>query len=93
MNYEDVKKTSEEMACKIFEYIHATDLSLDKKDEIFYSISASFLTSGIHENDYNKAIRKIREVSRNISLLAESGYLKYLFGDLEEERILKDLSD
>lgn len=93
MKYEDVKKTAEEMACKIFEYIHATDLSSDKKDEIFYSISASFLTSGIHESDYNKAIRKIREVSRNISLLAELGYLKFLFGDLEEERILKDLSD
>lgn len=93
MKYEDIKKTSEEMACKIFEYIHATDLSLEKKDELFYTISASFLTSGIHENDYNKAIRKIREVSRDISLLAESGYLKFLFGDLEEERILKDLSD
>lgn len=93
MKYEDVKKTAEQMACKIFEYIHATDLSPDKKDKIFYSISASFLTSGIHENDYSKAIRKIREVSRDISLLAESGYLKFLFGDLEEERILKDLSD
>lgn len=93
MKYEDVKKTAEEMACKIFEYIHATDLSLEKKDELFYSISASFLTSGIHENDYKKAIRKIREVSRDISLMAESGYLKYLFSDLEEERILKDLSD
>lgn len=93
MKYEDVKKTAEEMACKIFEYIHATDLSLDKKDELFYEISASFLTSGIHEGDYSKAMRRIREVSRDISLLAELGYLKYLFGDLEEERILKNLSD
>lgn len=93
MKYEDVKKTAEQMACKIFEYIHATDLSLDKKDELFYEISGSFLTSGIHEKDYYKAIRKIREVSRDISLMAESGYLKYLMDDLEEARILKDLSD
>lgn len=35
MKKEEIKKISEELATKIFEFIHSTNLSLEEKDEIF----------------------------------------------------------
>lgn len=92
MKYEDVKKTAEQMACKIFEYIHATDLSSDKKDELFYELSASFLTSGIHEADIEKANMKIQDTCMHIYKMAVLGYSLSILG-YDRDRIIKDLSD
>lgn len=91
MKYDQVKDTAEQMACKIFEYIHATDLSDVEKDQLFLELSASFLTSAVHENSMVDALKVINEKTRELRNISSVGYLRFLSGD--KKNVMKDVTD
>ena len=91
MKYEQVKDTSEQMACKIFEYIHATDLSGVERDRLFLELATSFFTSAIHENSIVDALKEINEKALKLRDIASVGYLKFLSGN--KKNVMKDVTD
>lgn len=93
MKKEEVKKKSEELATKIFEFIHSTNLSLEEKDEIFLEIAASFLTSAIHENTLTDSVIHIKDAGHEVTRMSIVGYSKYLLKELDGARILSDLTN
>lgn len=91
MKHEQVKETADQMACKIFEYIHATDLSDVEKDQLFMELATSFFTSTIHENNIVDALKEINEKALKLRDIASVGYLRFLSGN--KERVMKDVTD
>lgn len=91
MKYEQVKETADQMACKIFEYVHATDLNGVERDQIFMELATSFFTSAIHENSNVDALKEINEKALKLRDIASVGYFKFLSGNKED--VMKDVTD
>ncbi len=91
MKYEQVKETADQMACKIFEYIHSTDLSGVERDQLFLELATSFFTSAIHKNSNVDALKEINEKALKLRYIASVGYLSFLSGN--KEQVMKDVTD
>lgn len=91
MKYEQVKESAEQMACKIFEYIHATDLSGVERDQLFMEIATSFFTSAIHEDSIVDALKEINEKALKLRDIESVGYCRFLSGN--KENVMKDVTD
>lgn len=91
MKYDQVKDTAEQMACKIFEYIHATDLNGIERDQLFMELATSFFTSAIHEDSIVDALKEINEKALKLRDVASVGYLRFLSGD--KKNVMKDVTD
>lgn len=90
MKYEQVKATSEELAAKIFDYIHDTDLSDDEKDNLFRELACSFVTASVHDNSVIDAMINISDICYNMRSVCAKGYAKFLDG---KANVLSDRSD
>ena len=91
MKYEKVKATSEELASKIFEYIHKTDLSGIEKDQLFLELATSFFTAAIHDNNVIGAIQNINQKAFKLRDIATAGYIRFLSGNTKD--VVSDMTD
>lgn len=91
MKYEKVKATSEELASKIFEYIHKTDLSGKEKDQLFMELATSFFTSAIHDDNVIGAIQNINQKALELRHVATAGYIRFLSGNTKN--VVSDMTD
>lgn len=87
-----IKKTADEMASKIFEYLEVAVSDEDKRDELFLELATSFLTATC---DFDMSPRDICEdihkKCKDMQALAIFGALKFKSGDIS--RVVSDSRD
>ena len=82
MTENEIKKTSEDMACKIIEFLGKACESEKERDERCLELATSFITTTV---DFDKTafqiIENINDKAHNIRDMAIGGALRYKAGD------------
>lgn len=83
MKSEDLRKTTDEMASKIFDYIEMAEPDDDEKDKRYIELACSFVNATINcDDDIETIAHQIYEACFNISNMVMGGALRLKSGDM-----------